>query len=72
VDDGVTGLLVPYDAADPAAFEAGITAAVGELTADPHRAAEMGLAGRERAVTDFGWDALASRTIEIYRAVLAG
>ena len=71
VGDGVTGLLVPYDATDPAAFEAGITAAVGRLAADPHRAAEMGRAGRERAVSEFGWDAVASRTIEIYRAVLA-
>ncbi|MGH8823485.1 MAG: glycogen synthase [Jiangellaceae bacterium] len=70
VDDGVTGLLVPYDAADPAAFEGSLAEAVGELAADPGRAGEMGRAGRERAVTDFGWDAVASRTVEIYRAVL--
>ena len=72
VDDGVTGLLVPYDAADSAAFEAGLAEAVGELAADPGRAAEMGRAGRVRAVSEFGWDTVASRTIDIYREVLAG
>ncbi|HEX6577844.1 MAG TPA: glycogen synthase [Jiangellaceae bacterium] len=72
VDDGVTGRLVPYDAADLAAFETGLAEAVGELAADPGRAAEMGRAGRERAVSEFGWDAVASRTIDIYRDVLAG
>jgi len=70
VDDGVTGLLVPYDAADPAAFEAGLADAVGELAADPDRASEMGRAGRERAVAEFGWDAVAAHTVDVYRSVL--
>ncbi len=26
----------------------------------------MGLAGRERAVEEFGWDAVAARTVELY------
>jgi len=70
VDDGVTGLLVPYDAADPAAFEAGLADAVGELAANPDRASEMGRAGRERAVAEFGWDAVAAHTVDVYRSVL--
>jgi starch synthase len=30
----------------------------------------MGRAGRERAVRDFGWDAIAGRTAELYRSLL--
>ncbi len=66
VVDGSTGLLVAYDEADPAAFEAGLAAAVGTLLADPDRAARMGRAGRERAVEHFGWDAIAARTRQVY------
>ncbi|TAL26398.1 MAG: glycogen synthase [Frankiales bacterium] len=70
VVDGETGLLVPYDEADPRAFEAGLATRVAELLADPDRAAAMGRAGRERAVTHFGWDAIARRTLELYASVL--
>ena len=68
VVDGVTGILVPYDAADPRALETGLATAINALVADPARAEAMGRAGRERAVADFGWDAIASRTLEVYRA----
>ena len=70
VVDGETGVLVPYDAADPAGFEAGLARALTEVLADPARAAEMGRAGRERAVERFGWDAVARRTLEVYESVL--
>jgi len=70
VVDGETGLLVPYDEADPAGFEARLGAAVADLLADPDRAAAMGRAGRERAVAEFDWDAIARRTLEVYRSVL--
>jgi len=68
VDDGVTGLLVHYDEKDPAAFEADLAARVNELVGAPERAAAMGAAGRERAVGEFGWAAIARRTVEIYEA----
>jgi starch synthase len=71
VDDGRTGLLVPYDPADPAAFEAGLAARIAELVADPARAAAMGAAGRERVLTEFGWPAIAQQTVEVYNRVLA-
>jgi len=64
--DGVTGLLAHYDAADPAAFEAALARHINELLGDPARAAAMGAAGRDRAVREFGWDAVARRTVEIY------
>jgi starch synthase len=70
VDDGRTGLLVHYDEADPAAFERGLAEQLGSLLGDPSRADAMGRAGRERAVAEFGWEAIAARTVELYRSVL--
>ena len=70
VADGLTGLLVPYLAVEPAEFQAGLAAAVNELAVNPERAAAMGLAGRERAVREFGWDTIAHRTVELYESVL--
>jgi starch synthase len=76
VQDGITGLLVPFEPApgvieprDPAAFAHAIAERVNALLADPARAAEMGKAGRERAVTAFDWGAIAEQTSEIYRRV---
>ena len=70
VVDGETGVLVHYDEADPRAFEQGLATALGELLGDPDRADRMGRAGRERAVAQFGWDAIARRTLEVYASVL--
>ena len=70
VVDGVTGLLVPYDPAAPEAFEAGLASAVNALVADPARAEAMGRAGRERAIADFDWDAIARRTMEVYQEAM--
>jgi starch synthase len=70
VADGTTGLLVPYDEAEPQAFEAGLAETVGALLGDPARAAAMGRAGRDRAVAEFAWDAVARRTVEVYESVL--
>jgi starch synthase len=66
VADGVTGLLVPYAPAYPEGFEAALVEAVNSLVTDPDRAAEMGKAGRARAEREFGWDAIARRTVEVY------
>ena len=68
VADGLTGLLVHYDAGDPGGFEAGLAARLTELLVDPTRAAAMGAAGRERVVEDFGWPAIAVRTAQVYAA----
>jgi alpha-maltose-1-phosphate synthase len=70
VDDGHTGLLVPYDPDDVQSFEAGLAARIAELAADPERAAAMGAAGRERVLSEFGWPAIAQKTVEVYSAVL--
>jgi starch synthase len=70
VDDGETGLLVHYDAADPDGFEARLATALNSLLTDPDRAATLGRAGRERAVAEFGWEAIAARTADLYRTLL--
>lgn len=71
VVDQVTGLLVAYDPADPRALETGLAEAINSLIVDPERARAMGVAGRERAIADFDWDAIARRTVEVYRAAAA-
>jgi len=60
VADGVTGLLVPPD--DPAS----LADALNALVRDPGRAAAMGQAGRERALNEFSWDAVAAQTAALY------
>ena len=80
VEDGVTGLLVPYESVeqgpsgevgptDPAQFASDIAERVNVLIADPARAAAMGRAGRQRVIERFSWEAAARRTIEIYEAI---
>ncbi|MDO0909964.1 glycogen synthase [Streptomyces sp. DT2A-34] len=69
VDDGKTGLLVPLDD-DVEVFEAGLARALDSVIGDPETARRMGEAGRERAVGEFGWDAVARRTVLLYRKIL--
>ena len=71
VVDGETGLLVHYDADDTAQFEADFAKAINDVVADPARAQAMGRAGRARAISDFGWDAIAAKTVEVYRTAQA-
>ena len=76
VDDGVTGLLVPFeptpdgsqDPLDPEGFVAGIAGRVNELLRDPDRAREMGRAGRNRVIERFAWPAIAAQTAALYHA----
>ena len=77
VEDGVTGLLVPFEPTgpgepeprEPEAFAAGIAERVNALVADGERAREFGRAGRRRAVEDFAWPAIAEQTAALYRRV---
>ena len=67
VDDGETGLLVDYTPGDPADFERRFAAAVNELAADPARAARAWGAPDGRAPrSEFGWDAVARQTVDLY------
>ncbi|MFI7467208.1 glycogen synthase [Nonomuraea sp. NPDC049646] len=75
VADGETGLLVPIDQGpdgtphDPEAFAADLAERVNALLADPARAAEMGRAGRARAVEHFSWERIARRTLDLYASL---
>jgi alpha-maltose-1-phosphate synthase len=60
VAGGETGLLVPPDEPEP------LAEALNALLRDPDRAAEMGLAGRKRAVAEFSWQAIAAQTADLY------
>jgi starch synthase len=78
VADGETGLLVPIEQAsdgtglpvDPSRFVADLAERVNALIADPDRAAELGRAGRQRAVDLFSWPRIAERTRELYAGLL--
>jgi len=65
-----TGILVDYTA-DHSRFEADLSTAISELLADPARLEKYGKAGRLRAQTHFGWDAVAAQTISLYRSVIS-
>jgi starch synthase len=65
VSDGETGLLVP-----PGDHEA-LAGALNSLLIDPDRAGAMGRLGRERAIAQFGWAAIAAQTAALY-SELAG
>lgn len=70
VVDGATGTLVHYDSGAVAEFEAGIATAVNRVVNDPSLAVRLGMAGRERAVSTFGWAAIAEQTEALYRSLL--
>lgn len=75
VEEGETGLLVPFEAAegemggprDPDGFARGIAERVNILLADRPRAREMGRAGRRRVIEQFSWPAIARKTVALYR-----
>jgi len=71
IADGITGLLVRYDADDPAGYQTGLAKAVNELVADPARAKRYGRAGRRRCIEEFSWAHVAEQTLGIYRKVCA-
>jgi starch synthase len=69
VADQQTGLLVHYDATDPAFFEQRLADGVNELVTHPERARQFGEAGRQRCIQEFSWAHIAEQTLEIYRKV---
>src|SRR5690606_11018025 len=79
VADGVTGLLVtsaqradgPGSPTAPETFEADLAAALTTVLDDPARAAAIGAAARARVEELFTWEAVADRTVEVYRSVLS-
>ena len=76
VVDGETGYLVPYDpaqASDPAfvaQFEANFAERVNDVTRDPQKARQFGLAGRERCIAEFSWEKIAQETVAVYEEAI--
>lgn len=64
-DDDAAGLLVPPGDASA------LAEAVQTLLADPRTAAAMGARGRRRAEEDYSWAAVAARTAQIHRRIVA-
>jgi len=76
VADGVTGLLVPFEGSggapsDPARFAADFAERVNRLLADPALAERFGKAGRQRALDEFSWPAIAGQTARLYAELAA-
>jgi starch synthase len=70
VDHGVTGELVDYNEGDISGFEHSLATSITRLMAQPELLKQYGVAGRKRAIAEFGWEAVAARTIELYRFVI--
>jgi starch synthase len=79
VVDGETGFLVPleqmkespFEPLDPEKFERDLAARINQLMADAPLREKFGKAGRRRAEALFSWSAIAQKTIELYRRLLA-
>ena len=70
VVDGETGLLVHYDETNVMAFQQELAEALTRVVGDRELGSRMGLAGRKRAVDEFGWDRIAQETIAVYQSAL--
>jgi starch synthase len=72
VEDGRTGVLVTVDEddEDDEDFERGLARALDSVLGDAGAARRMGEAGRQRAVEEFGWAAVARRTVRLYEEIL--
>ncbi len=71
VSHGNTGELVDYNEHDIEGFESSIAEAATRLMADPELLQRYGKAGRQRAATEFGWDAVAATTLNLYQSVIS-
>ena len=69
VSHKVTGELVDYTS-DHTKFESDLTEAISSLMSQPELLQQYGEAGRKRAISEFGWDAVAAQTISLYRSVI--
>ena len=69
VSHKVTGELVDYSS-DHKKFETDLTEAISSLMSQPELLQQYGEAGRKRAISEFGWDAVAAQTISLYRSVI--
>jgi starch synthase len=72
-----TGLLVDpglkpgtFDPGDPAAFSSALAHAINRLARDAGLRDRFGKNGRRRVLEHFSWEAIAQRTVDLYRSLL--
>jgi starch synthase len=70
VNHGTTGELVNYSEGDIPGFESAISEAITRLMANPNLLSQYGKAGRQRAISEFGWEAVAATTLALYKSVI--
>jgi starch synthase len=70
VVDGETGYLIDFDPEHVESFTTALATRIDELLSDPTLATKMGKAGRQRVLRQFGWPAIAARTVELYDSLL--
>jgi glycogen synthase len=73
-----TGLLVPlslkpgtFDPVDPGQFSRDLAAAINRVALDPALRERFGRNGRRRVEDHFSWTAIAQKTLDLYRALVA-
>jgi alpha-maltose-1-phosphate synthase len=72
-----TGLLIDLDLkpgtfepVDPQQYASDLAAGINRLARDAQLRERMGAAGRKRVEEHFSWDAIAERTLELYRSLV--
>jgi glycogen synthase len=72
-----TGVLVDLELhddglnpVDPQDFERRLAEAINSVALDPQRAAQLGQNGRRRAEEQFSWNAIARKTLDLYRTLV--
>lgn len=72
-----TGLLIDplltegsFNPRDPAAFSSGLAMAINRVAQDRTLRTRMGQAGRRRVEQQFSWDAIAHKTVDLYRSLI--
>lgn len=70
VIEGETGYMVDYSPDKIDEFTTTLAKRIEQVLSDPAVAAKMGKAGRQRVLRDFGWPAIAARTVELYETLV--
>ena len=68
VKDKETGILVDFNQ-ESSIFELSLAEAITSVLSDTTLAKDLGLAGRRRAVNEFGWDKVVAETLKLYRSL---
>ena len=70
VADKQTGELVDYTG-EANVFEGDLAQSISRLMSQPELLKSYGAAGRLRAMNEFGWEAVAGATVNLYKQVIA-